>query len=197
MTDTTPSNDEISVLLKNAQAGDDGAANDVFELLLSDMLEVARGMMKSERLGHTLQATALVNEACVRLLQQDVIQSAENRRYLFGAASRAMQQILVDHARTRKAQKRGGDRRRIPMDELLDNFEAENGVSFENLHLALEELGTEYPRERELVEHRYFGGFSVEETAELMGISTATVTRDWTLARARLYAAMKRQLDQG
>jgi len=194
MTDAVPSNGEISILLKNAQAGDDGAANGVFELLLEDLLQIARGMMKLERPGHTLQATALVNEACVRLMQQDIIQSTENRRYLFGAASRAMQQILVDHARTRNAQKRGGDRRRIPMDELLDNFEAENGVSFEDLHLALEELGAEHPRERELVEHRYFGGFSVEETAEMMGISTATVTRDWTLARARLYAAMKKHI---
>lgn len=135
---------EISILLRNAQAGDVGAANSVFALLLSDLLQVARGMMKSERPGHTLQATALVNEACVRLMQQDVIQSAENRRYLFAAANRAMQQILVDHARTRKAQKRGGDKQRIPMDQLLDSFEAENGVSFENLHLSLEELGKEY-----------------------------------------------------
>jgi RNA polymerase sigma factor (TIGR02999 family) len=169
----------------------------VFALLLSDLLQVAGGMMKSERPGHTLQATALVNEACVRLMQQDVIQSAGNRRNLFAAANRAMQQILVDHSRNRKTQKRGGNRRRIPIDELLDNFEAENGVSFENLHLALEELGKECPRERELVEHRYFGGFSIEETAGMMGISTATAKRDWTLARARLYASMKRHMDQG
>ena len=182
-------------MLQGARAGDGEAANRVFELILDDLLRVARRMMKSERPDHTLQASALVNEACLKLIDQNVIAMAESRRYLFMAANRAMQQILVDHARTRNAQKRGGDRQRVPIDTLLDNFQTQNGVAFEDLHLALEELGKENPRARELVEHRYFGGLSIEETADMMDISPATAKRDWTLARAKLYAAMKRDTD--
>jgi RNA polymerase sigma factor (TIGR02999 family) len=182
-------------MLQAARAGNGDAANRVFELILDDLLRVARRMMKSERPDHTLQASALVNEACLKLMDQNVIAHSENRRYLFVAANRAMQQILVDHARTRSAQKRGGDRQRVPIDTLLDNFETENGVAFEDLHLALEELGKENARQRELVEHRYFGGLSIEETADMMDISPATAKRDWTLARAKLYAAIRQ--DQG
>ncbi len=188
---------EFTTMLQEARAGDDKAANRVLELILDDLLRVARRMMKSERPDHTLQASALVNEACLKLIDQNVIALSENRRYLFVAANRAMQQILVDHARTRNAQKRGGDRRRVPIDTLLDNFKSQNGVEFEDLHLALEELGKENPRQRELVEHRFFGGLSIEETADLMEISPATAKRDWTLARAKLYAAMKYNADPG
>lgn len=186
---------EFTCMLQAARAGNGDAANRVFELILDDLLRVARRMMKSERPDHTLQASALVNEACLKLMDQNVIAHSENRRYLFVAANRAMQQILVDHARTRSAQKRGGDRQRVPIDTLLDNFETENGVAFEDLHLALEELGKENARQRELVEHRYFGGLSIEETADMMDISPATAKRDWTLARAKLYAAIRQ--DQG
>jgi RNA polymerase sigma factor (TIGR02999 family) len=187
---------EFTCMLQEARAGNGDAANRVFELILEDLLQVARRMMKNERPDHTLQASALVNEACLKLIDQNVIAVAESRRYLFMAANRAMQQILVDHARSRNAQKRGGDRQRVPIDTLLDNFETENGVAFEELHLALEELGKENARQRELVEHRYFGGLSIEETAVMMDISPATAKRDWTLARAKLYAAIKHDSEQ-
>ncbi len=184
-------NSEFTCMLQEARAGDGNAANRVLELILDDLLRVARHMMKSERPDHTLQASALVNEACLKLIDQNVIALSENRRYLYVAANRAMQQILVDHARTRNAQKRGGDRQRVPIDALLDNFKSQNGVAFEDLHQALEELGKENPRQRELVEHRYFGGLSIEETADMMDISPATAKRDWTLARAKLYASIR------
>lgn len=182
---------EINALLKLASEGDTDAAHEVFQLLLKDMMEIARKMMHSERMGHTLQATALVNEACVRLMRDRVVASAENRRYVLAAANRAMQQILVDHARTRNAEKRGGNWKRQPIDLMLEQFEAENNVRFESLNLALEELGSDSPRQREIVEHRYFGGFSIEETASLLQISPATAKRDWKLARAKLYASIK------
>ena len=187
---------EFTCMLQEARTGNADAANRVFELVLDDLLRVARRMMKSERPDHTLQASALVNEACLKLMDQNVIAHTENRRYLFVAANRAMQQILVDHARTRNAQKRGGDRQRVPIDTLLDNFQTQNGVAFEDLHLALEELGKENARQRELVEHRYFGGLSIEETAVMMDISPATAKRDWTLARAKLYAAIRHDQEQ-
>ena len=186
---------EFTCMLQEAREGSSAAANRVFELILDDLMQVARRMMRSERPDHTLQASALVNEACLKLIDQNVIAVAESRRYLFMAANRAMQQILVDHARTRNAHKRGGDRQRVPIDTLLDNFETQNGVAFEELHLALEELGKENPRQRELVEHRYFGGLSIEETAVMMDISPATAKRVWTLAKAKLYAAIRQ--DQG
>jgi len=189
MTDNN-STSQFTVLLHKAQEGDASASRGVFDLLVQDMLKTARNMMKSERDGHTLQPTALVNEACVRLLQQDVIQSAQNRRYLYGAANRAMQQILVDYARSRNADKRAGKWRQTSMDVLLDNFEATNGVAFEKLYSALEALESDSPRQREIVEHRYFGGLTSEQTADLLGISTATITREWRLARAKLYALM-------
>ncbi len=186
---------EFTCMLREARAGNGHAANRVFELILGDLLLVARRMMKAERPDHTLQASALVNEACLKLIDQNVIAQSDNRRYLFVAANRAMQQILVDHARTRNAQKRGGGIQRVPIDTLLDNFQTQNGFAFEDLHLALEELGKENPRQRELVEHRYFGGLSIEETAVMMDISPATAKRDWTLAKAKLYAAIRQ--DQG
>jgi RNA polymerase sigma factor (TIGR02999 family) len=190
MTHNDSSPGQMTVLLQRAKNGDSNASRGVFDLLVQEMLQSARRMMQNERDGHTLQPTALVNEACVRLLQQDVIQSAENRRYLFGAANRAMQQILVDYARTRNADKRSGKWQQTSMDVLLDNFEAKNGVAFEKLYAALEALELDSARQREIIEHRYFGGFSVEQTAELMDISTATITREWRLARAKLYTLM-------
>ena len=185
MSESPPQNNQITVMLQQARKGDSAAGRRVFEVLVTDLVAAARNLMTSERTAHTLQPTALINEACVRLMQQDVVQSAENRRYLFAAANRAMQQVLVDHARSRSAAKRGGEVQRLPMDVLLDNFETENGVEFSKLHTAADS-----PRQREVVEHRYFGGFSVEETAQLMGLGTATVKRDWKLARAKLYATL-------
>lgn len=190
MSESPPQNNQITVMLQQARKGDSAAGRRVFEVLVTDLVAAARNLMTSERTAHTLQPTALINEACVRLMQQDVVASAENRRYLFAAANRAMQQVLVDHARSRSAAKRGGEVQRLPMDVLLDNFETENGVEFSKLHTALEALEADSPRQREVVEHRYFGGFSVEETAQLMGLGTATVKRDWKLARAKLYATL-------
>jgi RNA polymerase sigma factor (TIGR02999 family) len=147
--------------------------------------------MKKERVDHTLQPTALINAACMQLLDQKVIENAGNRRYLFAAANQAMRQILVDHARKRNAAKRGGDWQRGSLDVVLDNFEAQSGFPFEELDAALLALEQDSPRQREVVEHRFFGGLSVAETAALLDVSEGTVERDWRLARIKLYGAMK------
>lgn len=178
--------DELAHLLRKAKGGDEAATNKLLEMLQREMIKVARGMMQSERPGHTLQATALVNEACMRLIQGNTINASENQRYLLAAANRSMQQILVEHARSRNRLKRGGKHERISLDEALDCFEAENGVQFEDLHEALGKLGKQFPRQCELIEHRYFGGLSIEDASQLMNISTATAIRDWRFARAWL-----------
>ena len=189
MTSGEPAGD-ITLLIQAARLGSSDAAQDLFRRLLADMRQVAQQLMKNERADHTLQPTAILNEACVRLLQQNIIHSADNRRYLFGAASRAMRQILVDYARQRSSDKRGGGREREPLDVILDNFETQNGIPFAELDAALTQLEQESPRQREVVEHRFFSGLSVAQTAELLNVSEGTVERDWRLARAKLYAML-------
>lgn len=179
------------MMLNQARDGDADAAEKLFARLLNDLRETAGQLMLRECSGHTLQPTAVINEACVRLLQQNVLDRADNRRYLFGAANRAMRQVLVEYSRDRHAQKRGGDRRRESFDILLDNFAETNGFQFEALNAALEELEADSPRQREVIEHRFFGGFSITETAELLSVSEATVERDWRLARTKLYAMLR------
>lgn len=191
MSETAPSSGEITLLLSNAQAGDPDSADRLFRLLAADLRSSANNMMKQERADHTLRPTALVNEACLRLLDQKIIENAKSRRYLFAAANQAMRQILVDHSRRRNSAKRGGDWKRGSLDVVLDNFEKESGFPFEELDAALLLLQQDAPRQREVVEYRFFGGLSVAETAALLEVSEGTVERDWRLARVKLYAAMK------
>lgn len=191
MSESTPIRGEVTLLLNNARAGDLDSADRLFQLLAADLRRSANNMMKRERVDHTLQPTALINAACVRLLDQKVIENAEGRRYLFAAANQAMRQILVDHSRKRNTAKRGGDWTRGSLDVVLDNFETESGFPFEELDAALTSLEEDSPRQREVVEHRFLAGLSVAETATLLKVSEGTVERDWRLARVKLYAALK------
>lgn len=186
---------EITLLLKQAQKGDADAAQLLFQQLLESLRGSAKNMMLAERAGHTLQASALINEACVRLLQQKALHTSENRRMLFASANRAMRQILIDHARKRNADKRGKGASRESLDVILDNFESQNSVSFEDLDAALVELEKESPRQREVIEHRFFAGLTIAETAQLLGVAEGTIERDWRLARAKLYAYLKNDQD--
>ena len=147
--------------------------------------------MRRERPDHTLQATALVNEACLKLLDSSALTSTSNRRYMFGMANRAMRQILIDHARKRKSEKRGGDYQRASLDIVLDNFEANNHCRFEDLEAALERLQETSPRQREVVELRFFSGLSIEEVADVLEVSVGTIERDWRLARAKLFQLLR------
>jgi len=187
---TQPSHD-VSILLQQVKKGDDSARDRLFIELQSELRDMASALMRRERPDHTLQATALVNEACIRLLDSDAIANASDRRYFFGMANRAMRQILVDHARRRQTSKRGGDYQRGSLDIVLDNFETSNGCNFEDLESSLENLEQESPRQREVVELRFFSGLSIPEVAEVLDVSVGTVERDWRLARAKLYQQLR------
>jgi RNA polymerase sigma factor (TIGR02999 family) len=178
---------EITLLLEKIRAGDATARDDLFTSLVAELRDTAAGLMKQEAIDHSLQATALINEACVRLLKDEVVKDAANRRHLFGAANRAMRRVLIDHARARAAQKRGGAHQRVQLDALLDQIEARSGVSIEALDAAIERLGEQSARQREIVEHRFLAGLSVPETAALLDVSERTVEREWRLARAKLH----------
>src|SRR5262249_46905023 len=155
------------------------------ERIYRDLHQVAAGLMNGEPTGHTLQPTALVHEALARLVHADVLREAPNRAYLYGAAARAMRQVLVEHARRRKAEKRGGGRRRLRLDDVLLYFE-ERRLDVEALHEALNRLATFHERQSNVVTLRFFGGFTVAEVAEQLGVSTFTVENDFRIARAWL-----------
>jgi len=185
------SDSDISMLLQAAKDGSTEAQNALFERLHEQLRITAQGLMKNERIDHTLQATALINEACLRLLNEGVVDSAENRRQLFHAAIRAMKQVLVDHARARAAKKRGGSLQRQSLDIVLDQFESTHELSFLDLEISLERLQRESPREHEALTLRFFGGLTIAETARLTGSSESTVEADWRLARAKLMTWLK------
>lgn len=178
---------DVSILLDRARSGDEQAHGELFNAINDDLRQLAGNLMRQERKDHTLQASALVNEAYVRMCDQGIVQSAENRRYLFGAANRVMRQILVDHARSRSAKKRGGEAKRNALDVVIDNFETNHATNFLDLDEALDKLGAESPRQREVVELKFFSGLTIEQTAELLGCSHGTVEGDWKLAKAKLY----------
>jgi RNA polymerase sigma factor (TIGR02999 family) len=182
---------DVSVLLGRIKQGDESARERLFRELQNELRDMAAALMRRERPDHTLQATALVNEACLRLIDSDAIDHASDRRYLFGMANRAMRQILVDHARSRQTAKRGGNHQRGSLDVVLENFEASNGCRFEDLEASLQSLEQGSPRQREVVELRFFSGLSIPEVAEVLGVSVGTVERDWRLARAKLYRQLR------
>ena len=174
---------QVTLLLGRIQAGDEEAKERLFRVVYEELREAARGLMRGERKGHTLEPTALVHEAVIRLMQDGALEDAPNRKYFFGTAIRAMRQILVDHARHKKSLKQGGDRARVPLDDIQERLEQGSGTDLESLDQALGKLE---PRQREIVEHRFFGGLTAEQTAEQLGVSLGTVERDWRLARAKL-----------
>ena len=161
----------------------------LFPVVYSELRLMARRHLAAERDNHTLNPTALVHEAYLKLVDQTWA-SAEGRGYFFGAASRAMRQILVDHARRRVRTKRGGKDQAIPLEEhhlVVDEFDADLMA----LDDALRELEGIEARVARVVEYRFFGGLSVEETADALGISARTVKRDWMLAKAWLHRKLR------
>jgi len=188
-----PGEHDVSMMLRELGRGNDSVKEQLFQTLQTELRQMASALMRRERADHTLQATALVNEACLRLLDSDAIENATDRRYFFAAANRAMRQILVDHARRRNATKRGGEYERGSLDVVLENFEHSNGCNFIDLEASLEALEKDSPRQREVVELRFFSGLSIPETAEVLGVSEGTVERDWRLARAKLYQQLREE----
>ena len=179
----------VTQLLQRASAGDDQARAALFDVLYDELRRLAEAAMRRERPDHTLQPTALVHETYVRLA--DDSGRFENRAHFFGVAASAMRRVLVDHARARGAQKRGGGEAPLNLDD-LDNLPGvpAAGVDLVALDDALSRLAALDPRQAQVVELRFFGGLSVEETAALLALSPRTVKREWQLARAWLKRAL-------
>lgn len=171
--------------------GDRGAGEALAPILERELHRVAARYMAGERGGHVLQATALVNEAYLRLIDWKNVQW-QSRAHFFGVAAQMMRRILVDYARTRQAGKRGGDAMQVSLSAANDVAfsEASDVLALDDALAALEKLS---PRQSRTVELRFFAGLSLEETAEVMGISVATVRRDWDLARAWLFRELSAQ----
>jgi RNA polymerase sigma factor (TIGR02999 family) len=167
------------------ERGDEEARDRLFVLVYDDLRRRAGSYLRLEREEHTLQPTALVNEVYLRMTGGTPL-AWQNRSHFFAVASSMMRRILVDHARQRQAQRRGGGLRTVALDEAtLPEIEA--GVDVLALDAALDRLAGLDLRQSRVVELRYFGGLSVEETAQVLGVSTPTVKRDWATARAWLY----------
>jgi RNA polymerase sigma-70 factor (ECF subfamily) len=173
---------DLTLLLKAAGTGDTGAVKRLYEAVYAELRRVAGASLRREAAGHTLQPTALVNEAYLRLSPGG---GFENRRHFFAAAAEAMRRILVDHARGRGAAKRGGGLERVTLSG-LDIASPESGIDLLAVDAALAELGATKPRLAELVGLRCFAGMTIEEAATALEISLATAKRDWTFARAWL-----------
>jgi RNA polymerase sigma factor (TIGR02999 family) len=176
---------DLTAILNQARAGGHDARERLVGAIYDELRRTAGGLMRLERPGHTLQPSALVHEALLRLLDGDALADVPNRRYLFAAAAQAMRQVLVEHARRRRARKRGGNRVRVPLDQVLAGFD-ERGLDVIALHEALERLAQEHPRPAQVVDLRFFGGLSVPEVAETLAVSDTTIESDWRFARAWL-----------
>ena len=179
-----PPSHQVTKLLVDWRNGDQGALEQLIPLVHDELRRVARRHMAHERAGHTLQATALVNEAYVRLI--DIRQvNWQDRTHFFAMSSRLMRRILVDFARSKGYQKRGGGAQKVSLDEALI-VSSEPGADLVALDDALDALAVFDARKAQVVEMRFFGGLSVEETAEALKVSVDTVMRDWKLAKAWL-----------
>jgi RNA polymerase sigma factor (TIGR02999 family) len=177
---------EVSRLLSAMGRGDPQAAGRLLPLVYDELRRLAAARLAGEKPGHTLQATALVHEAYLRLIDAGSEPTWENRRHFFAAAAEAMRRILIDHSRRKRRGKRGGGWRRLEL-ESLELPAAARGEDLLALDEALDGLAQEAPLKAELVKLRFFAGLSVEEAAGCLGISRATADRYWAYARAWLY----------
>jgi RNA polymerase sigma factor (TIGR02999 family) len=175
---------EITRLLHDMQGGDPAAAEKLLPLVYSELHRLARACMRRERSDHTLQTTALINEAYLRLAGDDI--TWQDRAHFIGFAANVMRQVLVDYARAHKAQRRAGHMHRVEMrDDLAVSPERLDEVAF--VDQALSRLAATNPRQARIVELRYFGGLSVEQISTVLNLSPRSVKRDWSLARIWLF----------
>jgi RNA polymerase sigma factor (TIGR02999 family) len=186
---STSDRDEITRLLQAAGNGAQDAVNHLLPRVYEELRHLAGSCLAGERFGGTLQATALVHEAYLRLVGQETVGFA-GRTQFFAAAATVMRRILVDHARAKRRQKRGGDAVRVTLDEALASYESA-GADVSDLDAALTSLAEIDPRKARLVELRFFAGVSMEEAAEVLGVTQRTAERDWRFARAWLHDRLK------
>jgi RNA polymerase sigma factor (TIGR02999 family) len=188
MTTPSSSQQEVTQLLKDWSGGDEGALGKLIPLVQPELHRLAHHYMSRERAGHTLQTTALLNEAYLQLVD-DPKRNWQNRTHFMAAAAQLMRRIIVDYARERRSLKRGGGALKVSLDEaaLVTEKQSEELLALDE---ALERLGVQDPRKSQIVELRYFGGLTVEETAEFLKLSHRTVKREWRMAKAWLYRAL-------
>ena len=182
----TPPQHEITQLLAQWREGNQSALDELYPLVYDELHRLARRYMSRERKGHTLQTTALINEAYVRLVDQKNVPWA-NRSHFFAISAQIMRRILIDHARRHQYAKRGGGARQVSLDEAATVVMPDQSGELLRLDEALKSLAEMDPRRSQVVELRYFGGLNNEEIAGVLRISENTVTRDWNMARAWLY----------
>lgn len=179
---------QVTQLLKAMRGGDAQAAENLLPLVYAELHRLARSYMRRERPDHTLQATALINEAYLRLVGEDV--DWNSREHFIGLAAHVMRRVLVDYARTRNAEQRGGGLKRVEMQDDLA-ISAGQLDQVEELDEALKKLEKENPRQARVVELRYFGGLSVEQIGAILQIAPRSVKRDWALARIWLFRELR------
>ena len=184
------SKEAITCLLKEWQAGDENAREELIKAVYGELKKIARAYLNKERDIHTFQSTELVNEAFIRLVEQKDI-DWEDRVHFFGITARLMRQILIEYLRKKRAQKRGGGKKDLAFDEIEGPSE-KKPLDLIKLDEALEALEEVDPRKSRLVELRYFAGLTLEETALVQKVSVATVKREWVLAKAWLYRYISR-----
>lgn len=184
-----PDSHQVTQLLLAWSDGDKTALDQLMPLVYAELRRLAKSYMRRERPGHTIQTTALIHEAYLRLIDADQVR-VENRRSFFGVAARLMRQVLVDLARARHSQKRGGAARQVSFDEaLVISKQPDEGLLA--LDEALQELAQIDARKSQMVELRFFGGLSVAETAEALDVSVETIHRDWRLAKSWLLRRLR------
>jgi RNA polymerase sigma factor (TIGR02999 family) len=179
---------EVTRILSAIEQGDPHAAAQLLPLVYDELRQLAAAKLAQEKPGQTLQPTALVHEAYLRLVDADKAPHWNSRGHFFAAAAEAMRRILIDNARRKRRPKHGGDRQRIDLDEALSVLDPRDDLLA--LDDALTRLAAEEPRKAELVRLRYYAGLSLEDAAACLGISLATAKRHWAVARAWLFAAL-------
>jgi len=173
---------DITELLNDAE---ESTSAELLDQVYGQLKRIAQTRMSEERADHTLQATALVHEAYARLLGNEEL-SWKSRAHFFNAAAQAMRRILIDHARSKNAKKRGGEEQRVPLG-LIDLAQSQDPIQILALEEAMKTLETEDPRAAQIVSLRFYAGLSVERAALVLEVSERTIVREWTYARARLY----------
>jgi len=181
-------NQDVTALLAKWNGGDNAALEELMPLVYGELKRLAGSYLKRERPDHTLQSAALVNEAFLRLVDQSKVRW-QNKSHFFGIAAQMMRRILVDHARGHKAAKRGAGAELLELNEAVAQAQKQS-IDLLGLDEALDTLEKMDPQQSRIIELRFFGGLSIEETAEVLGISSATVKRDFAAARAWLYRAV-------
>lgn len=181
---------DVTVLLSQLTQGDQAAAERLLPLVYDELKRLARSYMRRERNDHTLQTTALVHEAYLKLIRQQAT-NWQSRSHFFGIAAQLMRRILIDYARGHLREKRGGAKVILPLNDALV-FSPEHSEDLVRLDEALERLSALDPRQGKVVELRFFGGLSVEETAQYLDVSPKTVKRDWAVAKVWLHGELRR-----